>query len=203
MADRIMVVRHAEKPEAGPPPISGVGIAGNQDPESLIVRGWQRAGALAVLFSKTGAPTRQHLAVPATIYATKSHTHSQRPIETVSVTAALVTNGAINEDYKIGDEVHLSDNAKKAAGPVLIGWHHEAIPALANAILGDTTTAPQKWPGDRFDMIWVFVNKDGKWNFHQVPQLVLAGDSDQDIPQVAATATSATEAATAAAANPD
>jgi hypothetical protein len=202
MADRIMVVRHAEKPSV-PPPIFGVDINGNQDPESLIVRGWQRAGALAVLFSKTGAPTREHLAVPATIYATKSHTHSQRPIETVSVTAALVTAGAINEDFKTGDEVHLADSAKKAADPVLIGWHHEAIPALANAILGDTITAPQKWPGDRFDMIWVFVNKGGKWNFHQVPQLVLAGDSDQPIPPAPPGAPSAADAATAAAANPD
>jgi hypothetical protein len=86
---------------------------------------------------------------------------------------------------------------------VLIGWHHEAIPALANAILGDTTTAPQKWPGDRFDMIWVFVNKGGKWNFHQVPQMVLAGDSDEPIPPAPAGAPSAADAAKAAAANPD
>ena len=181
MADRIMVVRHGEKPNI-PPPIFGVDINGDQDPESLIVRGWQRAGALAVLFSKTGAPTRSHLAVPATIYATKSHTHSQRPVETVSAVAALL-GLTTDEAFKIGDEVKLARSAEAAADPVLIGWHHEAIPALANAILGDATTAPQKWPGDRFDMIWVFVRKGGKWNFHQVPQLVLAGDSDQPIPQ--------------------
>jgi len=97
----------------------------------------------------------------------------------------------------------LAKSAEAAADPVLIGWHHEAIPALANAILGDDTTAPQKWPGDRFDMIWVFVRKNGKWNFHQVPQLVLAGDSDQPIPPAPAGAPSAADAATAAAANPD
>lgn len=201
MANRIMVVRHAEKPDV-PPPIFGVGINGNQNPESLIVRGWQRAGALAVLFSTTGAPTREHLAVPATIYATKSHTHSQRPIETVSVAAALL-GLTTDEEFKTGDEVRLATSAEAATGPVLIGWHHEAIPALANAILGDTTTAPQKWPGDRFDVIWVFVLKDSKWEFHQVPQLVLAGDSDQPIPQTSATATTATAAADAAASNPD
>jgi hypothetical protein len=188
VADRIMVVRHGEKPNI-PPPIFGVDINGDQDPESLIVRGWQRAGALAVLFSKTGAPTRSHLAVPATIYATKSHTHSQRPVETVSAVAGLL-GLTTDEAFKIGDEVKLARSAEAAADPVLIGWHHEAIPALANAILGDATTAPQKWPGDRFDMIWVFVRKGGKWNFHQVPQLVLAGDSDQPIAQTpGATAT--------------
>ena len=95
MADRIMVVRHAEKPGV-PPPIFGVDLNGNQDPESLIVRGWQRAGALAVLFSKTGAPTRDHLAVPATIYATETHTHSLRPQETVSAIAALLGLTAVS-----------------------------------------------------------------------------------------------------------
>jgi hypothetical protein len=196
-----MVVRHAEKPDV-PPPIFGVDIDGDQDPKSVIVRGWQRAGALAVLFSKTGAPTRQHLATPATIYATKSHTKSQRPIETVSVTAALL-GITTDEEFKLGDEVKLAASAKAAKDPVLIGWHHGAIPALANDILGDTTTAPQHWPHDRFDMIWVFVNKGGKWNFHQVPQLVLAGDSDQPIPPAPAGVPSAADAAAAAVANPD
>jgi hypothetical protein len=201
MADRIMVVRHAEKPDV-PPPKFGVDFNGNQDPKSLIVQGWQRAGALAVLFSTTGAPTRPHLAVPAAVFATKAHAKSQRPIETASVTAAalgIVTDASI----KLGDEAKLAANAKAAKDPVLITWHHGAIPALANAILSDTTSAPQHWPSNRFDMIWVFVNKGGQWNFHQVPQLVLEGDSDVPIPPAPAGAPSAADAAAAAVANPD
>ena len=46
---KIMLVRHAEKPGEPPPP-HGVDPAGEKDKDSLIVRGWQRAGALACLF---------------------------------------------------------------------------------------------------------------------------------------------------------
>jgi hypothetical protein len=42
-ASKIMVIRHAEKPDdAGT--ISGIDVNGNQDREELTVRGWQRAG---------------------------------------------------------------------------------------------------------------------------------------------------------------
>ena len=40
-------------------------------------------------------------------------------------------------------------------GVVLIAWHHEKIPAIANLIL-QNQSAPQKWPGDRFDVVWIF-----------------------------------------------
>ena len=66
---------------------------------------------------------------------------------------------------------------------VLIAWHHKKIPAVANAIIGDTTTCPQTWPSERFDMIWVFERDAGQasWRFSQVPQLLLAGDSANPI----------------------
>jgi len=44
-ATKIMIIRHAEKPsEDGL--TNGVNMSGTKDPEDLIVRGWQRAGAL-------------------------------------------------------------------------------------------------------------------------------------------------------------
>ena len=48
----ILVIRHAERPGAA----FGEGIteSGSLDEESLTVRGWQRAGALAVLLSAPG-----------------------------------------------------------------------------------------------------------------------------------------------------
>ena len=49
-ARKIMVIRHAEKPDdAGT--IFGITIEGHQDSEELSVRGWQRAGALATFFA--------------------------------------------------------------------------------------------------------------------------------------------------------
>src|SRR5262249_13510097 len=36
--------------------------------------------------------------------------------------------------------------AAKAEGPVLIAWEHQLIPDIVNAIVGNNTTCPQKWP---------------------------------------------------------
>jgi hypothetical protein len=177
-----MVVRHGEKPSKPPPPY-GIDAKGQQNEDCLIPRGWQRSGALACLFSDWGVAVRPGLAAPKSVYATEPASKSKRPEETVSAVAALQLNGAKPDlNFKEGDEPKLAKAAKDAEGPVLIGWHHEAIPAIANAILGNKTTAPQHWPGKRFDMVWVFDLNDGAWTFSQVPQLVLFGDSDKPIP---------------------
>lgn len=185
MADKIMVVRHGEKPGSPPPP-NGVDSHGVVNQDCLIPRGWQRSGALACLFSDMGAAARKHLAVPTKVYATDPASKSKRPKETVSGVSQLQLNGADPDTtWGEGDEVTLVNHAKEDAkkGPVLIGWHHEKIPAIANAIIGNNTTAPQHWPGKRFDMVWVFeLQSDGTWKFDQVPQLMLYGDSDKPIP---------------------
>lgn len=191
MADKIMVVRHGEKPGQPPPP-AGVDHHGKVDPDCLIPRGWQRSGALACLFSDMGVAARQHLAVPTKVYATDPGTKSKRPEETVSAVAQLQLNGAKPDlSFGEGDETALAAKAKQDAkhGPVLIGWHHEKIAAIANAIVGNDTTTPQHWPGKRFDMVWVFdLEAGGSWSFKQVPQLVLYGDSDTPIPMTASAA---------------
>lgn len=46
-ATKIMLIRHAEKPRDDGS-VRGVAADGRQDPEELVVRGWQRSGALAV-----------------------------------------------------------------------------------------------------------------------------------------------------------
>jgi hypothetical protein len=185
MADKIMVVRHAEKPEPDDnPPLVGVDIYGDADKESLIPRGWQRSGALACLFSTWGVAARPGLAIPVTVFAAKTDkkgSESLRPQETVSAAAAML---GLTEDtsIRLGDETKLAEAAQAAAGPVLIAWQHEAIPAIANAILGNKTSCPQTWPGDRFDMVWVFdLQAGGGWAFSQVAQMVLAGDQSTPI----------------------
>src|SRR3954454_20034605 len=81
---RLILIRHAEKPDADGK-ILGVEIDGSNDPDSLIPRGWQRAGALVGLFfpqNGTGDPSL----IPGTIFASLvgHHSHSQRPEETVT-----------------------------------------------------------------------------------------------------------------------
>jgi len=46
---RVMLIRHAEKP-GGAWPGPGLTEKGEEDKESLVIRGWQRAGALALFF---------------------------------------------------------------------------------------------------------------------------------------------------------
>jgi len=55
-AQKIMIIRHAEKPEHHGP--RGVDENGNEDKESLTVRGWQRAGALVQFFGPSGNARR-------------------------------------------------------------------------------------------------------------------------------------------------
>ena len=175
-ASIIMVIRHAEKPDSGN---VGVQLDGSQDADSLIVQGWQRAGALTVLFDPArGALQSPDLAVPQFLFASKYDPtkHSKRPYETLQP-LSLKLNVSINDDYKKDDYAKMAAAAMGCDGAVLVAWQHEDIPAIGKIILGDGGTVPQKWPGDRFDLVWVFTAQSGGgYSFVQVPQLLLAGD---------------------------
>src|SRR5262249_18240640 len=179
-AAKVMVGRHAEKPADSGSPF-GVAVDGNQDPESLIVQGWQRAGGLATLFAPSrGALQSPELATPQFLYASgiSKHSNSKRPQETITPLSAK-TSLSINTNFLKGDEKDLVDDAVSQQGIVLICWEHEAIPDIANQIVGNNTTAPEKWPADRFDLVSIFdLNAStAQYGFTQVPQLLLAGDS--------------------------
>jgi hypothetical protein len=184
-ANRIMVIRHAEKP-SDDGSILGVNAAGAGDKHELIVRGWQRSGALARLFAPLGVFADPRLAQPQTIYASKvdDQSSSLRPQHTVLELATLLGPKAqFVLHYGKGKEDNLVEAAVAANGPVLIAWEHEAIPKIANHILGNKTTVPQTWSGSRFDLVWVFDRADASsdWSFAQVPQLLLSGDSSDPI----------------------
>ena len=85
-ATKIMLIRHAEKPQSNPP-LQGVDINGEPDNESLIVLGWQRAGALVVYFAPSLGPFQNsEIETPQFIYASNvtSGSDSKRPQETVT-----------------------------------------------------------------------------------------------------------------------
>src|SRR5579871_5650522 len=170
-ATKILLIRHAEKPDERS---YGVSPSGAGDEKSLTVRGWQRAGALVCLLSPLGTLTKD--STPQFIFA--SHSSSERPQQTVQPLAEKL-GIVVNLDYGKGDEVKLAAAAKACGGVTLISWQHEYMTAVANAVLGDNRTAPQEWPKDRFDVVWVFDLdvSTSKYRFAQVPQLLLAGDS--------------------------
>jgi len=63
-------------------------------------------------------------------------------------------------------------------GTTLVCWQHEAIPRIAELILGSNAGIPDPWPADRFDVIWSFTNADvsAPWAFKQICQRLLSGD---------------------------
>ena len=172
-ATKIMLIRHAEKPDGKD---GGVDQKGNADKHDLIVRGWQRAGALVQFFANPRDPNGP-IKRPATLFATEPGSESKRPLHTVTPLAEFL-NLNIDSAIAEGSEDALVKAAIAANGVVLIAWHHEKIPAIANLIL-QNQSAPQKWPSDRFDVVWIFSRAaaNGPWTFSQAPQLLLSGDS--------------------------
>jgi hypothetical protein len=177
-ASKIMVIRHAEKP-SDPPPY-GVTFKGEKESESLTVRGWQRAGALVTLFAPAnGSCQDPALAKPEFLYASTPtrRNGSRRPLETITPLAEKLAI-RINDHYPKLQPDKLLEEVFLCAGVVLICWQHEFIPKIANHILANKTTAPQDWPEDRFDVVWVFDRNaaTGHYSFKQVPQNLLMGD---------------------------
>ena len=179
--NRIMFIRHAEKP--GKPPCTkdkGVAANGKADKESLAVRGWQRAGALAHFFS-----SRKKLR-PDLIFASREGVGSKsfRPEETVAPLAELLgftqRHSLVYRHLKEEFEP-LIDDVMTRKGKVLVAWEHTFIPKLVG-LLPDAPEVPQRWPAKRFDVVWVLDRKKHGWKFKRIPQLVLAGDSRKPIP---------------------
>jgi hypothetical protein len=181
-ASKIMIIRHAEKPTGQ---LDGVDETGASSAHDLIVRGWQRAGALACLFAPAHGRLQNALLVkPAFIFASAAaadpqpgDARSRRSEETVTPLAQLI-GVDINLDFSKGEETALAKAAQACNGPVLIAWQHENINLIANAILG-ANAAPQTWPKERFDVVFVLTlnSSQGTYSFAQVPQFLLAGDS--------------------------
>jgi len=181
-APKIMIIRHAEKPTGQ---LDGVDESGASSAHHLIVRGWQRAGALACLFAPAHGRLQNALLVkPAFIFASAAvadpqpgDAKSRRPEETLTPLAHLIGVN-INLDFSKGEETALAKAAQACNGPVLIVWQHEKINVIANSILG-SELAPPNWPKERFDVVYVLTlnASQGTYSFAQVPQCLLAGDS--------------------------
>lgn len=183
-APKIMLIRHAEKPAKDPPP-HGVDTDGDHDSEALTVRGWQRAGALAVLLAPSAGPLQNvALATPRFVFASKldKDNGSDRPQQTVAPLIDKLGKAVrVNFEFGIGEESDLAARAMACDGPVLISWAHGEIPDIVQGLALSKKTAamvPEEWPDERFDLVWVFdLDPTAKnYQFSQQPQLLLSGD---------------------------
>ena len=184
--DVIMIIRHAEKPTGSGAPY-GITADGKKDSESLTVQGWTRAGALTGLFAPrdgSGAPVpvRTGLVRPGGVHpADPSSGGSRRPEETATPTAAAL-GVQLDLRFAKGQEAALAAALLASAGPRLVAWEHESIAAIIDHLGPVSPTPPSSWPDDRFDLVWVLTARSGGgWDFTQVPQLLLAGDSAEPI----------------------
>lgn len=175
---RVMIIRHAEKPIPGGPDL-GVTEQGESDPASLTVRGWQRAGGLCRFFCEPPLPLSKPASIVAsgTIMKDGSGFHSKRPSQTITPLARRL---GLEPDitHLKGEEQSAADAIRIAQSPVLVSWQHESIPALAVALVGDIGIAPQSWPDDDYDSIWVLeFDQANVWSFSRQRQALLDGDA--------------------------
>jgi hypothetical protein len=185
----VLVIRHAEKPDDPDNLKLGIGLTtqGTEDKHSLVIRGWQRAGAWAVLFG-TGT-AGQDYPKPNVVYAadpaqrsSQDGSHSRRPFETVLPLCNRLHISPVTT-HGTGDEVALVNEVRQLTGVVLICWEHKQIiqailPELAR---GETLpNLPTKWNGDRFDVVLRFdrLQTGAQWSFRQLFPRLLGGDLD-------------------------
>jgi hypothetical protein len=182
----IMLIRHAEKPD-DPSLGGGLTVEGDPDKHSLVIRGWQRAGAWAALF---GSGTLEaDFPRPDIVYAadpgkpsTDDGSVSKRPYETI---LPLCERLRIKPDTKfgVGEEATMLDKVRQLTGTVLICWEHKRIVAaiLPELARGQTLPhLPTKWDGTRFDVVLRFdrAQSGAQWSFRQLFPRLLAGDLD-------------------------
>lgn len=142
---RVVIIRHAEKPENG---------------DNLSCRGLNRALQLPdLLKKKIGIP--DYIFVPA--INTGKNTSTARMYQTI-VPFAVKYNLSINSKYDVNDAKDLAKDIVQRSGTVLVVWEHDNIDNIAKA-LGLQNVS--KWPGSDFDSMWILDFEAGKVTLKQ------------------------------------
>jgi broad specificity phosphatase PhoE len=174
----IWAIRHGEKPAnaedphkdpdaAGP----GLEVDGKVSPNSLTIRGWQRAGALAgsLLCGRLTADDGVDVIVPS-----YGHSEHHRPYETVNSLAVRLGN----EPQPLCDAADvntLHEYVVAADRTLLICWEHDALAKLADLLC---PPSEHPWPEGRFDVIWQFTpDGQGGFTWQQHDQDLLPDDA--------------------------
>jgi len=148
----IYLMCHAEKPDS-------------HDDSHLSEAGKARAQKLVSYFPRlVGKASLDY------IFATAPPKHSNRPVETVAPLAhsrgVSINDSYTDAEYRALAQVIRSQDAY-AGKTILICWHHEILPALAQRL--GATGAPTQWPGSSFDRIWKLTySRDGSAKLSQI-----------------------------------
>src|SRR6478672_1370929 len=127
MEQTVILIRHAEKP-GGDWPGPGLTEDGIEDPASLVIRGWQRAGALTVLFSDAS-----HMMRPDRIYASGilkqdgTGSHSKRPLQTIGPLAQSLPKDRVDKFAK-EEEANLAWDLISLGGVTVVCGEQQGKP---------------------------------------------------------------------------
>jgi broad specificity phosphatase PhoE len=136
MKNRILVMRHAEKPDD---PL---------DPH-LSAAGRQRAKSLPqFILNKFGKPDF--------VFASMVSAHSSRPVETVDVLSRAIgiTVDTTYADQDYGALAHdLKTESRFVDHLILVCWHHGNIPNMMHALGAPDQQYPDPWPRTTFNLI--------------------------------------------------
>jgi hypothetical protein len=159
----ILMIRHAAKLTDGRIDLSPAGFA--------------RAKALPELFGGVGAAAPHNLPRPDFLFATHQSKKSNRPVETITpLSEALklpISAEIEDDDFATLAKELLS--GRYAGKVVLVAWHHGKIPAFARAL--GATPPYDPWPDTQFDRVWRIDYREGKAVLTDLPQGLMAGDS--------------------------
>ena len=189
----LLIIRHAEKPgENWPGP--GSKFDATPDKDSLVIRGWERAGAWTALFGAGLGGT--DYPAPGAVYAANPSAEpnaasaskpggdvSERPEETVSALSPRL-GLKTNLGYAKGQEKALVTELLGLSGVVLVAWEHKAIVEdIVPLIPISSGTPPTHWNGSRYDVVLRFDRPDGAaaFAFTELFPMLLSGDSDEPL----------------------
>jgi hypothetical protein len=163
---RVLLIRHAEKPNTSSPDLSQ--------------KGYERANALTFLFEKD--PVFATEGLPVILYASKysAGESANRCVETLTPLAQhLGVN--LESPYLPAETSQMAQAILKDSTldgkVVMVAWPHGEIVDLANAL----GSAPaNKWKSSDFDRVWVLdYDSSGKVTSQDLPQNLLPGDSQK------------------------
>ena len=177
----LLMIRHGEKPSNGN---LGVDEQGNANPEGLIPKGWQRAGALVTLFAPNRTTLSSTLPSPGTLVTPRYPTPVHRPCCTLLPLSQQLGVTILSEHAVDDDPMQIiSSLLALETAIVLVCWEHKHLVSIVAAMVSTVPVAnrgdvPTSWPGDRFDVIWRFDldRQMGQWTFISLDQQLLAGD---------------------------
>jgi len=179
----ILIIRHAEEAgEIWPGP--GLTREGEIDDKSLVIRGWERAGAWAALFATLhGAEAYPR---PSAVYAADPEAVSLDETSQCSFQTVLPLSERLGmtpiTTYSVGQELQLASEILHTSGIALICWEYKAIiEKLTPSIAGEQKIEglPHKWDESRYDVVLRFdrMSPDAPWSFCQLCPCLMSGDS--------------------------